>query len=108
MPRVLLDRLELAQKLFLTITRAFSRHSSLRADLLNPRETEAAERKRGDAARRLADYLAEQLVIAKHEVTREAVSGDSEGILKRLRDGAAQREEAEDGSQPNPQEPHRP
>jgi hypothetical protein len=94
MPRIVLDRLELAQKLFLALSRAFARHSSLRNDLLNPRDTDAAERKRDFAAFRLSELLADEFEVSKHEVTREAVSNHGEAILSQLRGRNAGRDEA--------------
>jgi hypothetical protein len=91
-PRIKLSRPELVQKLLLGVTIALSRHRSTASDLMNPRDTEAADRKRRDAARRIAEHLANDFEVSKHEVTRPAVSADSEMLLARLLEGKGDRD----------------
>lgn len=89
----MLTRLELIQKLFLSMKVALSRRRSTEADLLNPRDTEVAERKREAAMRSLAEHLAHDLDISRHEVTRPAQDAESEAILQRLREAEVRRRE---------------
>jgi hypothetical protein len=84
--RITLSRAELIQKLYLGITVALARRSSTRASLLNPRDTEKAERNRDAAAHQLAEVLADGFERSKHEVTRPAIDNEGEAILTRLRD----------------------
>jgi len=106
MTRITLDRLELKQKIKLSLSIAMARHSSIRTDLLNPRTSETAERRRDFATERLADYLTEDFFISRHEVSRESeASADVEEMMHRLRVKAAEREEGDDGRKPDAQEP---
>jgi hypothetical protein len=86
MPRIRLSHGELIQKFLLGITVALARRSSTRAALLNPRETENAERNRSLAARQLAECLADDFARSRHEVTREGIDEEGEAILARLRE----------------------
>jgi hypothetical protein len=83
-PRVTLSRLELVQKFLIAVKIAFSRQRSTEAALTNPRNSEAAEHNRDHAARRLAEHLAHDFEISKHEVTRPAQGDEAEAILAKL------------------------
>lgn len=96
--RVALDRLELKQKFYLSLTIAMARASSIRRDLLNPRTTEKAEGSRDFAAERLADHLTNDFFISGHEVTRNACgSDDVEAMMHRIRVRADERNRGGDG-----------
>jgi hypothetical protein len=71
---------------------ALARRRSTEADLLNERATQTAERRREAALRNLAEHVAHDLDISKHEVTRPAIHGEGEAILGRLRAAARRRE----------------
>jgi hypothetical protein len=92
-PRIVLTRLELVQKLALSMRVALSRQRSTATDLFNSRDSAAAERKREAASQRLAEHLAHDLEISRHEVTRPALGGDGEAVLTKLREVEARRRE---------------
>jgi hypothetical protein len=76
------------------VTVGLARQRSTKADLLNPRTSEAAERNPEAATRRLAEHLAHALEVSRHEVTKPAQSGDSEAILVKLRESRARQDGA--------------